>query len=124
MHRLSVKLLLDSGQLSFDAVHLQRGLIWARRRDVLSVRGRKVQGINRSSSVHGMRRRDLFYNRGLDMHCLSFKLLLACGELSFDELLLQRGLIWACWRRLHNLCGRKVQGINRISPVQRLSVKL
>jgi hypothetical protein len=58
------------------------------------------------------------------MHCLSFKLLLACGVLSLDEPLLQCWFFWACWRRSHSVCGRKVHNINRISPLQQLSVEL
>jgi hypothetical protein len=77
------------------------------------MRGRKVQGLDRISSVHGLRGRDVFYSnwcnplhemrdrdvlyssRGLsklDMQRLSVKLQLACGESRLDELRLQRGL--------------------------------
>ncbi len=52
--------------------------------------------------MHGLRGRDVFdSSRGLsklDMQRLSVKLHLACGERSFDELHLQRGVFWACWR--------------------------
>ena len=58
------------------------------------------------------------------MHCLSFKLLLAYEELSFDELLLQCWFSWACCRRSHSVCDRNVHDSNRISPSQQLSVKL
>ena len=54
------------------------------------------------------------------MHRLSVRLQLACGERSFDELHLQRGLYWTGWWRMHSVCCRKVQGIDRTSRVQRL----
>ena len=89
------------------------------------MRGRKVQGVDRISAVHGLRGRDVFYTRKasskLDMHSLSVKLLLACGELSFDELQhLQLGLLWACWWPVHSVCGRKVQSVDRIRSLHGL----
>jgi hypothetical protein len=60
-----------------------------------SVLSRNGQDVNRIGQLHGLRVRDVFYNsRGLDMHCLSVKLLLVCRKLSFDELHLQRWLFW------------------------------
>ncbi len=75
-----------------------------------SMRGRKVQGVDRISCVHGLRGRGVFYSNWcnpvhglwgrdvlwglskLDMQCLSVKLQLACGEPRLDELRLQSGL--------------------------------
>jgi hypothetical protein len=54
------------------------------------------------------------------MQRLSFRHQLACGERSFDELHLQRGLYWTGWWHMHSLCCRKTQGIDRISRVRRL----
>ncbi len=54
------------------------------------------------------------------MQRLSNTILLVCGELNFDELHLQRGLLWTRWRGVHSVRGRKVQGLSRISCVQRL----
>ena len=54
------------------------------------------------------------------MHRLSDKLRLVCGELNFDELHLQRGLLWAQWRGVYSVRGRKVQVLSRISCMQRL----
>jgi hypothetical protein len=107
MQRLSVKLQLACGERSFDELHLQHRMDGTDWRPVRSVRGWKVQGVDRnchlhrlcgrqvhgvdrSSSVHGLRGRDVFYSsRGLsklDMHRLSVKLELVCGERIFDEL--------------------------------------
>jgi hypothetical protein len=47
--------------------------------------GRKVQDVDRISSVHGLRGRDVFYSSKLDMQRLSVKLELTGGEHSFDE---------------------------------------
>ncbi len=77
VHRLSNKLHLACGQLNFDELHLQRGLLGACWRHVHGVRSRKVQESDRSRRVHP----------------LSSKLLLAFGELNFDELHLQRRLV-------------------------------
>ena len=54
------------------------------------------------------------------MHRLSNKLQLACGEFNVDELHLQRGLLGPRWRGVRSVRGRKVQGLSRISCVQRL----
>ena len=58
--------------------------------------------------MHGLRGRDVFHSsRGLsklDMQRLSAKLQLACGERSFDELHLKRGVFWA--RYLLSVRGR------------------
>ena len=56
------------------------------------------------------------------MQRLSNTILLVCGELNFDELHLQRGLLGACWRHVHGMCRRKVE--TRGSwQLQRLSYK-
>ena len=116
MQRLSVSLQLACGELSFGELHLQCRLYGARWKHVHSVRGRQVQGVNRIGRVHGLRCRDVLYSsrglspvhklwsrdvfhsrRGLsklDMHRLSVELLLACGERSFDQLHLQRRLLY------------------------------
>ena len=102
VQRMYVKLQLACGELSFDELHLQRRINRARWRHVHSVRGRKVQGVNRIGHVHGLRGGDVFcsnwcspvhqllWNRDLfdrirglikhDMQRLSVKLQLACGE--------------------------------------------
>ena len=54
------------------------------------------------------------------MHRLSVKLQLACGELSCDELHLQRRLFWTLWRLVHIVHIRKVQGVDRISRLHKL----
>ena len=63
--------------------------------------------------LHGLRGGNVFHrSRGLsklDMYYLSVQLHLACGELNFDELHLQCGLLGARWRGVHSVCGRKVQ---------------
>jgi hypothetical protein len=113
-----------------------------------SVLGRTVHGVNRIGRVHGLWgrhvfysnwsnlvqqlwSRDVFYNtRGLsnfDMLHLSVKLQVTCGELSFGELHLQRGLFWARWRHVHSVRGRKVQdwqgnSISNSDVLWRLSV--
>jgi hypothetical protein len=75
-------------------LHLQFRLRWGRRhRNVHSVRGREVQVIDRIGPVQQ----------------LSVKLKLACGELSFDEVRLQRGLVGGRRRRMHGVCRRQVQ---------------
>jgi hypothetical protein len=67
---LSVNLQLACGKRIFDELHLQRRMDRTPWRHLHSVRGRKVQGVNRIGRVLG----------------LSVKLQLARGELSFDEL--------------------------------------
>jgi hypothetical protein len=78
--------------------------------------------------VHELWDRNVFYQYwGLsqfDVPHLSVKLQLACGERSFDELHLQCGLFWARWRHMHSVRGWKVQDVNRISQLQRMSNKL
>ena len=69
-----------------------------------SVRGRKLPDVDWISFVHS----------------LSNKLHLVCGELNFDELHLQRGLLGPRWRGVHSVRGWKVQGLSRISCVQQL----
>ena len=91
MQRLSYKLQLACGELSFGELHLHRGLYGARWKHVHSVRGRQVQGVNRTGSVHGVPGRDIFYcRRGLNklyLCRLSVKLFqLSSRERSFDEL--------------------------------------
>ena len=134
MQRVSVKLHLTCGERSFDELHLQRRIFWARWSHVRSVRARKVQGVKRIGRVHGLRGRDVFFIywcssvhqlwsrdlfdriRGLsklDMQRLSVKLQLACGEHSFDELHLQRRINWAERRPVRSVRGRKVQGVDR-----------
>jgi hypothetical protein len=116
MQLLSVKIQLACGERSFDELHLQRWLFWARWKHVHSVRERKVQDVDRISSVHGLWSRDVFYrnwsnlvhqlwsrhifdiSRGLSkvgMQRLSIKLQLDRGERSFDQLHLQRRVIGA-----------------------------
>ncbi len=108
---------------------------------MLSVCGRKVQGVNRIGRVHGLRGRHVFHSnwgalvhqlwsrdvfyivRGLsnfDMLLLSVKLQLTYGKLSFGELHLQRRLFWARWRPVHSVCGRKIQVVNRIGRMHGL----
>ena len=58
------------------------------------------------------------------MHPLSSKLLLAIGELNFDELHLQRGLLGPRWRGLHGMCRRKVEKRGRVGQLRRLPGKL
>ena len=70
-------LLAFFGELKFDELHLQRGLLGDCWRHVHGVRSRNVQESDRSSRVHP----------------LSSKLLLAFGELNFNELHLQRRLV-------------------------------
>ena len=77
MPTVSRLFLLAFGELKFDGLHLQRGLLGACWRHVHGVRSRKVRDVDRSSR----------------MHPLSSKLLLAFGELNFDELHLQRRLV-------------------------------
>ena len=113
MRRLSGRQRLACGELN---MHVQCRLNWAGWRAVYGVSHRKVQGIDRrcrvqrlctwdffgidwSSSVHELRGRDVFDNsRGrckFDMCHLSVRHQLTCGEPSFDELHLQRGINWA-----------------------------
>jgi hypothetical protein len=116
---VSRKLLLAFfGELKFDELHLQRGLLGACWRHVHGVRSRKVQDVDSSSRVHLMWRRKVFNScRGLryiDMPSVSRKLLLAFfGELKFDELHLQRGLLGACWRHVRDVRSRKVHDVDR-----------
>ena len=63
VHRLSHKLPLVCGELSFDELHLQRGLLGPRWSDVHSVRVRKVQGLSRRSFVQRLFGRDVFCSR-------------------------------------------------------------
>ena len=71
------------------------------------VRGRKVQDVARSSRVHR----------------LSNKLQLACGELNFGQLHLQRGLLWPRWRGLLGMCRREVEKRGRVGQLRRLPDK-
>ena len=125
VHRLSNKLHLACGQLNFDELHLQRGLLGACWRHVHGVRSRKVHDVDRSSRVHLMWRRKVFNScrshRDIDMPAVFSKLLLAFfGELKFDELHLQRGLLGACWRDVHGVRSRNVQESDRSSRVHLL----
>ena len=56
-------------------------------------------------------------HRYIDMPTVSSKLLLACGELNFDELHLQRGLLGVCWRPVHGVRCRKVHDVDGIVRV-------
>jgi hypothetical protein len=94
MQRLSVKLKFACGEPRLDELHLQHRMDRARWRLVHSVRGRKVQGVDRISSVYGLWGRDVFYSSKFDMHSLSIKLQLASEERSFDELHLQHRMDW------------------------------
>jgi hypothetical protein len=72
--------------------------------------------------MHLMWRRNVFNScrghRDIDMPAVFSKLLLAFfGELKFDELHLQRGLLGACWRHVHGVRGRKVRDVDRSSRV-------
>jgi hypothetical protein len=78
---VSSELQLACGEPRLDELRLQRGVFWARWRLVHSVRGRKVQGVDRNCHLLGLRGRDVLYSsRGLsklDMQRLSVKLQLA-----------------------------------------------
>jgi hypothetical protein len=88
-------------------LHLQCGLLGARRRQLHSVRCRKVQDVERNRPVHG----------------LSIKLqLVVSGELNFVELHLRRR-IHALWRGVHTVHGRNIQGVAGSRPMQRLQPK-
>ena len=80
---------LACGKQHIGCLQLQSRLLGARWWHLHSVRGRKVQGVDRISYVHGLRGRDLFYSSRslskLDVQRLSVKLQLACGERSFDR---------------------------------------
>ena len=121
MPTVSRILLLAFGELNFDELHLQRGLLGACWRRMHGVRSRKVQDVDRSSRVQPMWRRKVFNScRGLiyiGMPRLSRTLLLAFGELNFDELHLQRGLLGACWRHVHGVRSRKAHDVDRIVRV-------
>ncbi len=54
------------------------------------------------------------------MYSLSVKLQLTGGERSFDELHLQHRMDRARWWHVHSMCGRKVQGVDRINSMHRL----
>ena len=86
------------------------------------MRSRKVQDVDSSSRVHLMWRRKVFNScRGLryiDMRTVSRILLLAFGELNFDELHLHRGLLGACWRYMHGVRSRKVHDVDGIVRMQ------
>jgi hypothetical protein len=116
------------GELKFDELHLRRGLLGACWRDVHGVRSRKVHDVDRSSRMHLMWRGKVFNScrshRDIDMPAVFRKLLLAFGELKFDELHLRRGLLGACWRHVHGVRSRKVQESDRSSRVHPLSSKL
>jgi hypothetical protein len=93
MQRLSVKLQLACGERE---LHLQRRINWAEWRPVRSVRGRKVQVVDRICRLLGLYGRvilwghDLFLlysSRGqskIDMHRLPVKQHIALWEHSFD----------------------------------------
>ena len=68
--------------------------------------------------MHGVRRRQVQEcGRRCELQQLSTRLGLACAEHSLP---VQCWLLRARWRGVHSVCGRKVQGISRISCVQRL----
>ena len=90
MPRLFSKLQLSSRELN---LHLQCGLLGARRRQLHSVRGRKVQGNNGTSRMLAMFPRHVFNScRGINMPGLFARLLVAWRELNLH---LQRGLLGA-----------------------------
>ncbi len=124
MHCVSSSFTFPHRELSLDELHLQRRLDRSRWKHVHSVRGRQVQDFNRIGRVHGLRGREVFYTsrglRKLDMQRLSSRLHLACGELSFDKLHLQRRINRTRWRYVHSVRGRQVQGFNRIGRVHGL----
>jgi hypothetical protein len=64
-----------------------------------SVYARQVQDVDRIGCLHRLRSREVFHNRRghgeFDVHRLSHKLQLACGELSSGKLHLQFGLFGA-----------------------------
>ncbi len=87
-----------------DNLHLQCGLLGARRRQLHSVRGRKLQGFERIISVHR----------------LPTELYLSCGELHSDELHMQRSIHGNDYERcrgLRGVRGRKVQGVSGSRPM-------
>jgi hypothetical protein len=116
MPTVSSKLLLDWGELKFDELLLQRGLLWTCGRPMRGVRSRKVHDVDGIVRMHPMWRRQVFNSccghRDIDMPTVSSKLLLYCGELNFDELHLQRGLLWVCWRPVHSVRWRKVHDVD------------
>jgi hypothetical protein len=57
-------------------------------------------------------------HRHIDMPTVSRKLLLAFGELKFDELHLQRGLLGVCWRHVHGVPSRHVHDVDGIVRMQ------
>ena len=107
MHRLSNKLRLVCGELNFDELHLQRGLLGGRWRGVHIVRGRKVQGLSRISCVQLLFGRDVFCSsRGqieYDMPHVPNKCQCTYRELSVVSLQVHRRLLRARWRHVHSV---------------------
>jgi hypothetical protein len=102
MPRLFARLQLVCAE---DNLHLQCGLLGARRRQLHSVRSRKLQDVDRISSVHA----------------LPTELYLVSGELNSDELHMQRSIHgddYGRWRGLRGVRGRQIQGVDRIGPMQ------
>jgi hypothetical protein len=91
-------------------LHLQCGLLGARRRQLHSVRSRKLQGVHRISSVHA----------------LPTELYLVSGELHSVGLHMQRSIHgddYGRWRGLRGVRGRQIQGVDRIGPMHRMQRK-
>jgi hypothetical protein len=124
---LSVKLQLAGGERNFGVMYLQRRVVRSRWRHVHPVRGGKVQGVNRTGHVLGLRGGHVFYcscgHSKLDVSDLSVNLQLACGEWNFGELHLQRRMDRARWRHVCKLCSRKVQDINGTGHVHGLQCR-
>ena len=104
MHLLSNKLHLVSGELKFDQLHLQLGLLGPQWRGVHSVRSGEVQVVDGTNYVHR----------------LSIKLHLVCGELKFDQLHLQRWLLGPRWRHVRTLRSRQIQEYDSIRRLRQL----
>ena len=104
MPRLFARLQLVCAE---DNLLLQSGLLGARRRQLHSVRSRKLQVVARISSVHP----------------LPTELYLVSGELNSDELHMQRSIrgdVYGRCRCLRGVRGRQIQGVDRNSPMQRM----
>jgi len=65
-----------------------------------------------------MQRKHVFNSWGIDMRALYGRLQL--GSRGVHNLHLQCGLLGACRRHVHSVCGRKVLDVNGISRMQRL----
>ena len=81
------------------------------------VRSRKVHYVDGIVRMQSMWRRKVFNScrghRCIDMPTVSRLLLLALGELNFDGLHLQRGLLGVCWRHVHGVRSRKAHDVDR-----------